>query len=184
MTQEELAEKTELSARTIQRIENGEVDPRAYTLQAIAKALEVDFGIFMDQEQAPPHQESTEQNSSKQDPPKPNPQDDHIWLALIHLSALFLLLLPSILLWNYKKDQVQDITTHYKDVLRFQLTCWFLLIFPGIFLQSKTVMLLGIVLSGTLTLLNTVRVLNGIPYNYILMIRFKDKNGKFKLTFK
>lgn len=32
MTQEELAAKTEVSSRTIQRIENGEVDPRAYTL--------------------------------------------------------------------------------------------------------------------------------------------------------
>ncbi|WP_083464754.1 helix-turn-helix transcriptional regulator [Marinifilum fragile] len=28
LTQEDLAERTELSARTIQRIENGEVDPR------------------------------------------------------------------------------------------------------------------------------------------------------------
>jgi len=43
MTQEELADKTEVSARTIQRIENGDVDPRAYTLQMIAKALDVDF---------------------------------------------------------------------------------------------------------------------------------------------
>ena len=29
ITQEELAEKTEISVRTIQRIENGDVDPRA-----------------------------------------------------------------------------------------------------------------------------------------------------------
>lgn len=43
MTQEELADKTEVSARTIQRIENGDVDPRAYALQMIAKTLEVDF---------------------------------------------------------------------------------------------------------------------------------------------
>jgi transcriptional regulator with XRE-family HTH domain len=48
MTQEELAEKTELSARTIQRIENGEVDPRAYTLQMIAKALGVDYELFVE----------------------------------------------------------------------------------------------------------------------------------------
>ena len=40
MTQEELAERTNLSTRTIQRIENGEVDPRAYTLQTLASALE------------------------------------------------------------------------------------------------------------------------------------------------
>ena len=50
MTQEELAYKTEVSARTIQRIENGEVDPRAYTLQMIAKALDVDFSLFVEQE--------------------------------------------------------------------------------------------------------------------------------------
>jgi transcriptional regulator with XRE-family HTH domain len=43
MTQEELAVRTHLSIRTIQRIESGDVDPRAYTLQTIASALEVDF---------------------------------------------------------------------------------------------------------------------------------------------
>ncbi len=32
LTQEQLAERCEVSARTIQRIESGEVDPRAYTL--------------------------------------------------------------------------------------------------------------------------------------------------------
>jgi len=48
MTQEVLADNTEVSVITIQRIENGEVDPRAYTLQMIAKALEVDFSMFFD----------------------------------------------------------------------------------------------------------------------------------------
>jgi transcriptional regulator with XRE-family HTH domain len=52
LTQEELANKTELSARTIQRIENGEVDPRAYSLQMIAKALDVDFSLFIEDESA------------------------------------------------------------------------------------------------------------------------------------
>jgi transcriptional regulator with XRE-family HTH domain len=47
MTQEELARQTELSTRTIQRIENGEVDPRAYTLQMIATALGVEYDIFL-----------------------------------------------------------------------------------------------------------------------------------------
>lgn len=46
MTQEELAEKTDLSIRTIQRIEKGEVDPRAYTHQIIAEVLEVDFELL------------------------------------------------------------------------------------------------------------------------------------------
>lgn len=43
MTQEELAEKTELSARTIQRIENGEVDPRALYLTDDCKSLGCGF---------------------------------------------------------------------------------------------------------------------------------------------
>lgn len=45
-TQEGLAAKTEISVRTIQRIDSGEVDPRAFTLQLIASALEVDFAIL------------------------------------------------------------------------------------------------------------------------------------------
>src|SRR5688572_6486937 len=46
ITQEELAAKTDISVRTIQRIESGEVDPRAFTLQSIASALEVDFEVL------------------------------------------------------------------------------------------------------------------------------------------
>ncbi len=41
LTQEDLAERTQLSVRTIQRIEKGEVDPRTYTLNLLAEALKV-----------------------------------------------------------------------------------------------------------------------------------------------
>ncbi|WP_407429823.1 helix-turn-helix domain-containing protein [Arcticibacter sp.] len=41
LTQEELAERSGVSVRTIQRIEAGK-EPRGYTLKALAKALEVD----------------------------------------------------------------------------------------------------------------------------------------------
>jgi transcriptional regulator with XRE-family HTH domain len=43
LTQEELIEKCNVSVRTIQRIEAGEVTPRSYTLKAILKALDYDF---------------------------------------------------------------------------------------------------------------------------------------------
>lgn len=43
LTQEELIEKCNISIRTIQRIEAGEVTPRSYTLKAIFEALEYDF---------------------------------------------------------------------------------------------------------------------------------------------
>lgn len=54
ITQEELATKTDTKTRTIQRIENDEVKPRAYTVHRIAEALGVDFekltGIAEDNE--------------------------------------------------------------------------------------------------------------------------------------
>ena len=46
MTQEELAAKTDISVRTIQRIENGEVDPRTFTLHTLASALDIDYEEF------------------------------------------------------------------------------------------------------------------------------------------
>lgn len=90
MTQEELADKTEVSARTIQRIENGEVYPRAYTLQMIAKALEVDFSLFLENE-----------SEQKQESQK---LDSNNWSALIHLSGIIPLIFPTLVMWNYKKE--------------------------------------------------------------------------------
>jgi transcriptional regulator with XRE-family HTH domain len=43
LTQEALVEKCNISVRTIQRIENGEVTPRSYTVKAIMEALEYDL---------------------------------------------------------------------------------------------------------------------------------------------
>ena len=123
MTQEELADLTELSARTIQRIENGEVDPRAYTLQMIAKALEVDFSIFTENE-------STE-NEDSEDINKRN------WLALIHLSGLLPLFFPTIFIWNRKKAKIKGITIHYHSVISFQLTN-LLVILGGIWILYVT----------------------------------------------
>src|SRR4030042_1302344 len=88
MTQEELADKTEVSARTIQRIENGEVDPRAYTLQMIAKALDVDFSMFLEND-------SDEDNEIQK-------VNDNNWLGLLHLSGLFPLIFPTIIIMNGK----------------------------------------------------------------------------------
>ena len=48
LTQEELVEKCNISVRTIQRIENGEVSPRTYTIKTILAALEVDFNLLND----------------------------------------------------------------------------------------------------------------------------------------
>lgn len=46
ITQEELANATGISLRTIQRIELGQVKPRAYSLKKIAQALQVEFSAL------------------------------------------------------------------------------------------------------------------------------------------
>lgn len=43
LTQEQLADLTNITVRTIQRIESGESNPRAYTLKTIAEALDIRF---------------------------------------------------------------------------------------------------------------------------------------------
>jgi transcriptional regulator with XRE-family HTH domain len=165
ITQEELADLTELSARTIQRIENGEVDPRAYTLQMIAKALEVDFSIF----------NVSNGDEDFEDVNKRN------WLALIHLSGLLPLFFPTIIIWDRKKAEIKEITSHYYSVIRFQLAN-LLLILGGIWVlyaAKNPVLILIIFLFGAFQAVrNTLRVLNGKPYKYYFI--FKDKNSVTK----
>ena len=43
LTQEQLADLTNVTVRTIQRIESGESTPRAFTIKALAEALETNF---------------------------------------------------------------------------------------------------------------------------------------------
>lgn len=50
LTQEELVEKCNISVRTIQRIESGDVTPRSYTIKTIFNALDYDFTDFVNEE--------------------------------------------------------------------------------------------------------------------------------------
>lgn len=43
LTQDELVKQCNISVRTLQRIESGEVEPRGYTLRLISKTLDFDF---------------------------------------------------------------------------------------------------------------------------------------------
>jgi len=108
LTQEQLAEHCEVSPRTIQRIESGEVDPRAYTLRCLGEALEFDFG-----EEAEPN--------------------ENLWLAILHLSSILCILIVPLLLWSWKKTRSYKIDQHGRLVLNFQITMT-LALFAGGFL--------------------------------------------------
>ena len=108
LTQEQLAERCEVSPRTIQRIESGEVDPRAYTLHCLGEVLDFDFG---------------EQNTA----------NENLWVTLLHLSSAVPVLIAPLVLWSWKRNQSYKIDQHGRQVLNFQITMT-LLLFAAAFL--------------------------------------------------
>lgn len=64
LTQEELVKLCNISVRTLQRIESGEVEPRGYTLRLISKVLDFDL-LCLSQNDS--NHDSKESNSIKSD---------------------------------------------------------------------------------------------------------------------
>jgi uncharacterized Tic20 family protein/DNA-binding Xre family transcriptional regulator len=176
LTQEQLAEKCEVSTRTIQRIESGEVDPRAYTLHCLGDALAFDF---------------EEQNTAS----------ENIWLSILHLSSMFCILIVPLLFWSSKKGQSCKIDHQGRQVLNFQITMTLLLFAAGGLLVALPVglvamdesgwanlqsgpgfMLLGLcapmplILTGIFCtvqgVVNAIRALSDKPIHYLLSIPF------------
>jgi uncharacterized Tic20 family protein len=108
LTQEQLAEKCEVSTRTIQRIESGEVDPRAYTLQRLSDILDFNFEEY-------------------------DPSSENLWLTLLHLSSAIIMLIIPLVIWSSKKDRSARINAQGRQVLNFQITMT-LLLFASAFL--------------------------------------------------
>ena len=110
-TQELLAEKCEVSPRTIQRIESGEVDPRAYTLKCLSTALDFDFSAD-------------------------DTANENLWLVILHLSSAIPLLIIPLLVWSWKKPHSYKIDRQGLLVLNFQITMILLLFIAGCILMS------------------------------------------------
>ncbi len=151
LTQEELATKTEVSARTIQRIENGEVDPRAYTLQMIAKALEVDFSIFSTLEAEENHNDINAQKLG----------------ALIHLSGLLPLLIPTLVLWHFKKQESDGLSIHFQAAMVMQLTILGITL-VGLWILWKvgrpTPLYGGLLAGALISIVNAIKVFSGTSF--------------------
>ena len=167
MTQEELADKTEVSARTIQRIENGEVDPRAYTLQMIARALEVDYNLFVGNE--PDEEHEIEQVNATN------------WLGLLHISGIIPLIFPTVLIWNYKKDKVKGMSEHYREVISFQLKMWVgILACTWIYWKADNLIPLIMIFLGNavFAIFSTLKVVSGESIKNIFDIKSDIKKLK------
>ncbi len=102
LTQEQLAGYCEVSTRTIQRIESGEVEPRSFTRNSLSNSLEFDFG-------------------------KENTGNENLWLVILHLNSVVPNVFIPLLLWSWKKDQSYKIDRQGRDVINFQITMMFVL---------------------------------------------------------
>ena len=116
LSQEELADKTGLSLRTIQRIENGESVPRGDTLKRLAVALKV----------------------SPDDVIEWRVQEDKNILTMLNLSQLGFLAFPllgtiiPLAIWVIKKDKIRNIDSIGKFILKFQITLMIIIFFVSI----------------------------------------------------
>jgi len=159
ITQEDLAAKTDISVRTIQRIESGEVDPRAFTLQSIAAALEVDFEVLANTESA---SEASEQVIVS---------ENQKWLPVLHLSGLLLMIIPPIIVWIWKRDKIENMEKHAFDVINFQLSMSLYLL-PCLLFSIYPIALALAVYSQVIIIVNTMKVTNHQDYKYPLSLKF------------
>lgn len=110
ISQESLAEKSNISLRTIQRIETGTATPRPYTIKTLAETLEV----------------SVELLSTSQDNPIEMNKIAITKLKLINLSSLAGLAIPfsnlyfTILFWR-KNREIASVNQAGKKIISFQL---------------------------------------------------------------
>lgn len=112
MSQEELAELSAISLRTVQRIESEQNEPRGKTLQLICDTLQINIEELLDY----------------------GKKEDRQFLMLFHLSVIFGAFVPvgniilPLVLWLTKKDKIVGLQNIGARLINFQII-WTLLSF-------------------------------------------------------
>jgi uncharacterized Tic20 family protein len=167
-SQEELANKSKLNLRTIQRIENQETEPRGKTLQLICLALGT----------------TTEEILNY------GTKEDKSFMVYYHFSVLALMIFPlgniilPFILWVAKKDTIKNIKQDGKPLLNFQIV-WTIL--------TYTILMTGIMgkiigNDGTFSSLSLMHYLYTylilLLLNIVLAVTFAFRNARGKMTFR
>lgn len=87
LTQEEVADRANITVRTIQRIESGETIPRNFTLKAIAQALGISFDELVNKENTSPSSYISRESET---------EDAVHFLKMLNLSCFTYIILPYI----------------------------------------------------------------------------------------
>ncbi|WP_353184307.1 helix-turn-helix domain-containing protein [Parapedobacter lycopersici] len=167
MTQEQLAEASGVTARTIQRIESGVVTPQGQTLKLLADALQIRTVDLV----------PANATSSSSEP---------VLLPLYHILPLLGLALPFVniilllVLWTMKRDEHPEYNRQGREAINFQITITLVIVLSFMimvlyFPVGFPLMIACYVAAAIFCILNTIRALKGIPAHYPLYVHFLKK---------
>ena len=170
ISQEELSENSNLSLRTIQRIENGESEPTGDSLKKISNALNITPDELIDWAEI----------------------EDNVFLKAMNLSALTFIFFPllgiivPLIMWTSKKDKLKNINKIGKDIINFEIT-WTLIVFTGfiinvIFLAkdfgSNGMLTPSFIISSQIRILIFLIIMYGLNILLILINTYKIYKNK------
>ena len=155
-SQEELSGKTNVTVRTIQRIEKAEVNPHLNTIKLLAVALDIEVSELL---------------------PLENPKEETIkkkWLLLLHAIPLLGIFIPlcnvllPLFIWIHKREDNPVYDKHGVKVINFQITALLLA-------ALSFVSLLTIEKWGFFIFIATVPICIGIVIFNIIYVLKKEK---------
>lgn len=158
LSQEELAESSNINLRTIQRIENNENEPRGKTLHLICSVLDINVEDLLDY----------------------GKESDNTYLIYFHLSVMAFLVIPvgniilPLILWLNKRDKIIGLKEIGINLLNFQIL-WSMLSFFSI----MTFALLKIMRYGSYEIIFLMFIALYV-FNIVLPIIFAIKTSKGK----
>ncbi len=154
MTQEELANQTGISTRTIQRIENGTVTPRLTTLKLLSEALDYDL------------------NGATT-----NDRIDKTIVFFMHLSSMFIFIIFPILVlvWNNSVSKTMEIEA--KRAINFQISYLINI------LLALAILLLGVVYIPFMIIGLGLIILCPILYSIVCIRNMITLNNQVKASY-
>ena len=165
MTQEDLADASDVSSRTIQRIEQGETEPRSETLKLISIALDYDFPGATTNERL-----------------------DKTILFFIQLSNMFLFTLFPILVLIWNNRASDDLEKEAKKAINYQLNHVLILVFLTIVLMVAGIVPALLAILGQVFLISiSIIMMLTVIVSWIIcianMMRINDtKKMKYPIT--
>jgi D-alanyl-D-alanine-carboxypeptidase/D-alanyl-D-alanine-endopeptidase len=178
-TQKDLSDKTNVTVRTIQRIEKGETEPHLQTVKLLAAALEVEVNDLLVLDD--PKEESIQKK----------------WLLLMHSTPFIGFVVPlanifiPLFLWIHKREDNRVYDEHGRKVVNFQLTMvsvFLLLLLLGMIVGRVfrdwgsliTLVVLIIPFATVVMLVNIFTALNSQKSYYPLSFPFVRKRNSGK----